>query len=229
MNVFSNVSNSFTQIHWQSEITRNVARNVVNGQNDNNDTSQQEENLAPVRYEHIVGHLEANINTRPQPVANNNVQQPQLAPAAQPVAVDDLPVDRSTNQLVIDSNIPAFPPDAQQNNPNPIFTVKHILGSAGYNLKNAPAMSRTVYSFTRIFTGYAPSYNQCIEIDTDFNNEDKFVFRNIPKVEISRGFQHYTFDDARVVRVKRSGSIDENDGQLHIDRQGNFRTNGQRN
>ena len=66
-----------------AEVTRNVARNLVNRGNDN---PQQEENLVPVRYEHIVGYLGANPNTRPQqaqqPVENNNVQQPQPAPRA---------------------------------------------------------------------------------------------------------------------------------------------------
>ena len=90
-------------------------------------------------------------------------------------------------------------------------------------------MSRTYYEGTHIFTGYGPNYNQSIAMGTEQNNEEKFVFRNIPEVKISKGNQHYTFDNARVVRVKRSGSIDENDGQLHIDRQGNFRINGQRN
>ena len=341
MNVFSNVSNSFNhQIRWQSELTRNVARNVVNGQNDNNDTPQQGENLAPVRYEHIVGHLGANINTRPQPVAEElHEEQPVNQPAHQP---GNRPVNQPINQgsstnsqnqvsgeqrhysarpssycpgitpqeiypineegirtpgytermvkdylaehnysqqayeasgeaqrarqriraalqrsqaleqrlsqpfidsnipaqpfvnsrnipaqpFVNSSNIPAFQPAAQQNNPNLIFTVRHTLGTPGYNLENAPAMSRTFSAGTHIFTGYDPFNNQHIEIDTDLNNEDRLVFRNIPKVEISRGNQHYTFDNARVVRVKRSDSIDENDGQLHIDRNGNVRAKG---
>ncbi|MCI5824944.1 MAG: hypothetical protein MRZ90_08410 [Candidatus Gastranaerophilales bacterium] len=80
-----------------AEVTRNVARNLVNRGNDN---PQQEEDLAPVRYEHIVGHLIANSNTRPQqaqqPVENNNVQQPQPAPAAQPVA-EELHEEQPTN------------------------------------------------------------------------------------------------------------------------------------
>ena len=80
-----------------AEVTRNVARNLVNRGNDN---PQQEEDLAPVRYEHIVGHLIANSNTRPQqaqqPVENNNVQQPQPAPAAQPVA-EELYEEQPTN------------------------------------------------------------------------------------------------------------------------------------
>ena len=124
------------------------------------------------------------------------------------------------------ANQPVNQPAAQQNNPNPIFTVRHTLGTPGYNLENAPAMSRTFSAGTHIFTGYDPFNNQRIEIDTDLNNEDRLVFRNIPKVEISRGNQHYTFDNARVVRVKRSDSIDENDGQLHIDRNGNVRAKG---
>ena len=281
-----------------AETARDMAMNVVNRVNDN----PQPGNLAPVRYEHIVGHLGANINTRPQPVAeelheeqpvnqpvaqpvekreelpaeNNNVQQPQTARATQPVAEEDhnfslqayeasgeaqrarqriraalqrsqaleqrlsqpfidsnIPAQPFVNSrnipaqpFVNSSNIPAFQPAAQQNNPNPIFTVRHTLGTPGYNLENAPAMSRTFSAGTHVFTGYDPFNNQRIEIDTDLNNEDRLVFRNIPKVEISRGNQHYTFDNARVVRVKRSDSIDENDGQLHIDRNGNVRAKG---
>ena len=358
-----------------AETARDMAMNVVNRVNDN----PQPGNLAPVRYEHIVGHLGANINTRPQPVAEElHEEQPVNQPVAQPVAEElheeqpvnqpahqpgNRPVNQPINQgsstnsqnqvsgeqrhysarpssycpgitpqeiypineegirtpgytermvndylaehnysqqayealeearmaqlrasqpvaeedhnfsqqayeasgeaqrarqriraalqrsqaleqwlsqpfidsnipaqpFVNSSNIPAFQPAAQQNNPNPIFTVRHTLGTPGYNLENAPATSRTFHAGTRIVTGYDPNYNQRIEMDTDLNNEDRFVFRNIPEVEISRGNQHYTFDDARVVRVKRSGSIDENNGQAHIDRHGNFRINGQRN
>ena len=408
-----------------AEAARDMAMNVVNRVNDN---PQQEENIVPVRYEHIVGYLRTNPNqqenqqanlpspeeelpdTQPlnqqanlpipedaqpahrpaaQPVENNNVQQPQTARAAQPVAEDELPVERSTNQpanqpvnqpahqpgnrpvnqpinqgrstnsqrhysalplsyrpgvtpqdiypieeciptprlaaeltnsylldhnysrqacqaleearmaqlrafqpfvnsrnipaqpfvnssnipaqpfvnssnipaqpfvnssnipaqpfvnssnipaqpfvnsrnipaqpFVNSSNIPAFQPAAQQNNPNPIFTVRHTLGTPSYNLENAPAMSLAYSEGTHVFTGYGPNYNQSIEMDIDLNNDDRFVFRNIPKVEISRGFRHYTFDDASVVRVKRSDSIDENDGQLHIDHNGNVRAKG---
>ena len=352
-----------------AETARDMAMNVVNRVNDN---PQQEENLVPVRYEHIVGYFATNPNQplnqqanlpipedaqpanqpaaqpveedelpverstnqpanqpanqqenlpspedaqpvhRPaaqpveedelpveQPVAqpvekreelpaeNNNVQQPQTARAAQPVAEEDhnfslqayeasgeaqrarqriraalqrsqaleqrlsqpfidsnipaqpfvnisnIPAQPFVNSrnipaqpFVNSSNIPAFQPAAQQNNPNPIFTVRHTLGTPGYNLENAPAMSGTFSAGTHVFTGYDPFNNQRIEIDTDLNNEDRFVFRNIPKVEISRGFQHYTFDNARVVRVKRSDSIDKNDGQLHIDRNGNVRAKG---
>lgn len=348
-----------------AETARDMAMNVVNRVNDN----PQPGNLAPVRYEHIVGHLGANINTRPQPVAeelheeqpvnqpahqpgNRPVNQPinqgsstnsqnqvsgeqrhysarpssycpgitpqEIYPineegirtpgytermvndylaehnysqqayealeearmaqlrASQPVAEEDhnfsqqayeasgeaqrarqriraalqrsqaleqrlsqpfidsnIPAQPFVNSrnipaqpFVNSSNIPAFQPAAQQNNPNLIFTVRHTLGTPGYNLENAPAMSRTFSAGTHIFTGYDPFNNQRIEIDTDLNNEDRLVFRNIPKVEISRGNQHYTFDNARVVRVKRSDSIDENDGQLHIDRNGNVRAKG---
>ncbi len=307
-----------------AETARDMAMNVVNRVNDN----PQPGNLAPVRYEHIVGHLGANINTRPQPVAEElHEEQPVNQPVAQPVAEElheeqpvnqpahqpgNRPVNQPINQgsstnsqnqvsgeqrhysvrpssycpgitpqeiypineegirtpgytermvndylaehnysqqayealeearmaqlrasqlrasqpIVNSNNIPTFQPAAQQNNPNPIFTVRHTLGTPGYNLENAPAMSRTFSAGTHIFTGYDPFNNQRIEIDTDLNNEDRLVFRNIPKVEISRGNQHYTFDNARVVRVKRSDSIDENDGQLHIDRNGNVRAKG---
>ena len=289
-----------------AETARDMAMNVVNRVNDN----PKPGNLAPVRYEHIVGHLGANINTRPQPVAEElHEEQPVNQPAHQP---GNRPVNQPINQgsstnsqnqvsgeqrhysvrpssycpgitpqeiypineegirtpgytermvkdylaehnysqqayealeearmaqlrasqlrasqpIVNSNNIPTFQPAAQQNNPNPIFTVRHTLGTPGYNLENAPAMSRTFSAGTHIFTGYDPFNNQRIEIDTDLNNEDRLVFRNIPKVEISRGNQHYTFDNARVVRVKRSDSIDENDGQLHIDRNGNVRAKG---
>ena len=307
-----------------AETARDMAMNVVNRVNDN----PKPGNLAPVRYEHIVGHLGANINTRPQPVAEElHEEQPVNQPVAQPVAEElheeqpvnqpahqpgNRPVNQPINQgsstnsqnqvsgeqrhysvrpssycpgitpqeiypineegirtpgytermvkdylaehnysqqayealeearmaqlrasqlrasqpIVNSNNIPTFQPAAQQNNPNPIFTVRHTLGTPGYNLENAPAMSRTFSAGTHIFTGYDPFNNQRIEIDTDLNNEDRLVFRNIPKVEISRGNQHYTFDNARVVRVKRSDSIDENDGQLHIDRNGNVRAKG---
>ncbi len=99
MNVFSNVSNSFNhQIRWQSELTRNVARNVVNGQNDNNDTPQQGENLATVHYEHIVGHLITNPNMRLQPIEDGlPAERPGNQPAAQP-GEDGLPVLRRANQ-----------------------------------------------------------------------------------------------------------------------------------
>ena len=150
-------------------------------------------------------------------VANNNAQQPVAEEPAQPAQQPDGNDNAQQARA------------AQQNNPNPIFTVRHTIGNDGYNLENAPAMSRTYYEGTHIFTGYGPNYNQSIAMGTEQNNEEKFVFRNIPEVKISKGNQHYTFDNARVVRVKRSGSIDENDGQLHIDRQGNFRINGQRN
>ena len=289
-----------------AETARDMAMNVVNRVNDN----PQPGNLAPVRYEHIVGHLGANINTRPQPVAeelheeqpvNQPAHQPGNRPVNQPInqgsstnsqnqvsgeqrhysvrpssycpgitpqeiypineegirtpgyterMVNDYLAEhnysqqayealeearmaqlrasqlRASQPIVNSNNIPTFQPAAQQNNPNPIFTVRHTLGTPGYNLENAPAMSRTFSAGTHIFTGYDPFNNQRIEIDTDLNNEDRLVFRNIPKVEISRGNQHYTFDNARVVRVKRSDSIDENDGQLHIDRNGNVRAKG---
>ena len=180
-----------------------------------------------------------------QPVENNNVQQQaqQLVAEepAQPAQQEEEHVANNNAQQPVaeEPAQPAQQPDgndnaqqaraAQQNNPNPIFTVRHTIGNDGYNLENAPAMSRTYYEGTHIFTGYGPNYNQSIAMGTEQNNEEKFVFRNIPEVKISKGNQHYTFDNARVVRVKRSGSIDENDGQLHIDRQGNFRINGQRN
>ena len=337
-----------------AETARDMAMNVVNRVNDN----PQPGNLAPVRYEHIVGHLGANINTRPQPVAEElHEEQPVNQPVAQPVAEElheeqpvnqpahqpgNRPVNQPINQgsstnsqnqvsgeqrhysvrpssycpgitpqeiypineegirtpgytermvndylaehnysqqayeasgeaqrarqriraalqrsqaleqwlsqpfidsnipaqpfvnssnipaqpFVNSSNIPAFQPAAQQNNPNPIFTVRHTLGTPGYNLENAPATSGTFSAGTHVFTDYGPFNNQRIEMDIDLNNENRFVFRNIPKVEISRGFQHYTFDDARVVRVKRSDSIDANDGQLHIDHNGNVRAKG---
>ncbi len=281
-----------------AETARDMAMNVVNRVNDN---PQQEENLVPVRYEHIVGHLGANINTRPQPVAeelheeqpvNQPAHQPGNRPVNQPInqgsstnsqnqmsgeqrhysvrpssycpgitpqeiypineegirtpgyterMVKDYLAEHNYSQQAYEAleearmaqlranqpaNQPVNQPAAQQNNPNPIFTVRHTLGTPGYNLENAPAMSRTFSAGTHIFTGYDPFNNQRIEIDTDLNNEDRLVFRNIPKVEISRGNQHYTFDNARVVRVKRSDSIDENDGQLHIDRNGNVRAKG---
>lgn len=281
-----------------AETAKDMAMNVVNRVNDN---PQQEENLVPVRYEHIVGHLGANINTRPQPVAeelheeqpvNQPAHQPGNRPVNQPInqgsstnsqnqmsgeqrhysvrpssycpgitpqeiypineegirtpgyterMVKDYLAEHNYSQQAYEAleearmaqlranqpaNQPVNQPAAQQNNPNPIFTVRHTLGTPGYNLENAPAMSRTFSAGTHIFTGYDPFNNQRIEIDTDLNNEDRLVFRNIPKVEISRGNQHYTFDNARVVRVKRSDSIDENDGQLHIDRNGNVRAKG---
>ena len=280
-----------------AETARDMAMNVVNRVNDN----PQPGNLAPVRYEHIVGHLGANINTRPQPVAeelheeqpvNQPAHQPGNRPVNQPInqgsstnsqnqvsgeqrhysarpssycpgitpqeiypineegirtpgyterMVKDYLAEHNYSQQAYEAleearmaqlranqpaNQPVNQPAAQQNNPNPIFTVRHTLGTPGYNLENAPAMSRTFSAGTHIFTGYDPFNNQRIEIDTDLNNEDRLVFRNIPKVEISRGNQHYTFDNARVVRVKRSDSIDENDGQLHIDRNGNVRAKG---
>ncbi len=110
MNVFSNVSNSFNhQIRWQSELTRNVARNVVNGQNDNNDTPQQGENLATVHYEHIVGHLITNPNMRLQPIEDGlPAERPGNQPAAQR-GEDGLPVLRRANQ-------PANQPVNQQEN-----------------------------------------------------------------------------------------------------------------
>lgn len=281
-----------------AETARDMAMNVVNRVNDN---PQQEENLVPVRYEHIVGHLGANINTRPQPVAeelheeqpvNQPAHQPGNRPVNQPInqgsstnsqnqvsgeqrhysvrlssycpgitpqeiypineegirtpgyterMVKDYLAEHNYSQQAYEAleearmaqlranqpaNQPVNQPAAQQNNPNPIFTVRHTLGTPGYNLENAPAMSRTFSAGTHVFTDYGPNYNQRIEMDTDLNNEDRLVFRNIPEVEISRGFQHYTFDDARVVRVKRSDSIDKNDGQLHIDRNGNVRAKG---
>ena len=280
-----------------AETAKDMAMNVVNRVNDN----PQPGNLAPVRYEHIVGHLGANINTRPQPVAeelheeqpvNQPAHQPGNRPVNQPInqgsstnsqnqvsgeqrhygvrlssycpgitpqeiypineegirtpgyterMVKDYLAEHNYSQQAYEAleearmaqlranqpaNQPVNQPAAQQNNPNPIFTVRHTLGTPGYNLENAPAMSRTFSAGTHIFTGYDPFNNQRIEIDTDLNNEDRLVFRNIPKVEISRGNQHYTFDNARVVRVKRSDSIDENDGQLHIDRNGNVRAKG---
>ena len=280
-----------------AETARDMAMNVVNRVNDN----PQPGNLAPVRYEHIVGHLGANINTRPQPVAeelheeqpvNQPAHQPGNRPVNQPInqgsstnsqnqvsgeqrhysvrlssycpgitpqeiypineegirtpgytekMVKDYLAEHNYSQQAYEAleearmaqlranqpaNQPVNQPAAQQNNPNPIFTVRHTLGTPGYNLENAPAMSRTFSAGTHIFTGYDPFNNQRIEIDTDLNNEDRLVFRNIPKVEISRGNQHYTFDNARVVRVKRSDSIDKNDGQLHIDRNGNVRAKG---
>ena len=280
-----------------AETAKDMAMNVVNRVNDN----PQPGNLAPVRYEHIVGHLGANINTRPQPVAeelheeqpvNQPAHQPGNRPVNQPInqgsstnsqnqvsgeqrhysvrpssycpgitpqeiypineegirtpgyterMVKDYLAEHNYSQQAYEAleearmaqlranqpaNQPVNQPAAQQNNPNPIFTVRHTLGTPGYNLENAPAMSRTFSAGTHIFTGYDTFNNQRIEIDTDLNNEDRLVFRNIPKVEISRGNQHYTFDNARVVRVKRSDSIDENDGQLHIDRNGNVRAKG---
>ncbi len=89
-----------------AETARDMAMNVVNRVNDN---PQQEENLAPVRYEHIVGHLGANINTRPQPVAEElHEEQPVNQPAAQR-GEDGLPVLRRANQ-------PANQPVNQQEN-----------------------------------------------------------------------------------------------------------------
>ena len=78
-----------------AETARDMAMNVVNRVNDN---PQQEENLVPVRYEHIVGHLGANINTRPQPVAEElHEEQPVNQPVAQPVA-EELHEEQPVNQ-----------------------------------------------------------------------------------------------------------------------------------
>ena len=88
---FSNQNHRQLPIRSTEEILRAVARErsiVANGHNED----PQQENLAPVRFQHIVGHLIANPNMRPQqaqqPVENNNVQEPQPARAAQPVAED---------------------------------------------------------------------------------------------------------------------------------------------
>lgn len=75
-----------------AETARDMAMNVVNRVNDN----PQPGNLAPVRYEHIVGHLGANINTRPQPVAEElHEEQPVNQPAHQP---GNRPVNQPINQ-----------------------------------------------------------------------------------------------------------------------------------
>ena len=166
-----------------------------------------------------------------QPVENANAQQP----AQQPAANDN--AQQAQQPAANDNAQQAQQPDgnnnaqqaraAQQNNPNPIFTARHTIGTTGYNLENAPAMNKTGFEGTHSFAGYGPNYNQRIEMNSDENIEDKFVFRNIPEVKISKGNQLYTFAHERIVRVKRSGSIDQNDGQLHIDRDNNVRTNGQ--
>ena len=133
------------------------------------------------------------LSGRPQPdyLAEHNYSQ-QAYEALEEARMAQLRASqlRASQPIVNSNNIPTFQPAAQQNNPNPIFTVRHTLGTPGYNLENAPAMSRTFSAGTHIFTGYDPFNNQRIEIDTDLNNEDRLVFRNIPKVEISRGNQH---------------------------------------
>ena len=190
----------------------------------------------------------ANAQQAQQPAANDNAQQAQQAQqpdgndnaqqAQQPDGNDNAqPAQQAQQPDGNDNAQQAQQPDgnnnaqqaraAQQNNPNPIFTARHTIGTTGYNLENAPAMNKTGFEGTHSFAGYGPNYNQRIEMNSDENIEDKFVFRNIPEVKISKGNQLYTFAHERIVRVKRSGSIDQNDGQLHIDRDNNVRTNGQ--
>ena len=165
-----------------------------------------------------------------QPVENANAQQPAANDNAQPAQQAQQPDGNNNAQQAQQpdgNNNAQQARAAQQNNPNPIFTARHTIGTTGYNLENAPAMNKTGFEGPHSFADYGPNYNQRIEMNSDANIEDKFVFRNIPEVKISKGDQLYTFAHERIVRVKRSGSIDQNDGQLHIDRNNNVRTNGQ--
>ena len=206
--------------------------------NDNAQPAQQAQQPAANDNAQQAQQPVANDNAQPaqqaqQPAANDNAQQ-----AQQPAANDNAQPAQQAQQPDGNNNAQqAQQPDgnnnaqqaraAQQNNPNPIFTARHTIGTTGYNLENAPAMNKTGFEGPHSFAGYGPNYNQRIEMNSDANIEDKFVFRNIPEVKISKGNQLYTFAHERIVRVKRSGSIDQNDGQLHIDRNNNVRTNGQ--
>ena len=250
----SNLSRAFTSCSIRGENVERQGRRVAQGlQNQvRNNNAQQAIEMAQRANEMqgrallnpIMGAAQqaqqpaANDNAQQaqQPVANDNAQQAQQA--QQPAANDNAQPAQQAQQPDGNNNAQqAQQPDgnnnaqqaraAQQNNPNPIFTARHTIGTTGYNLENAPAMNKTGFEGPHSFAGYGPNYNQRIEMNSDANIEDKFVFRNIPEVKISKGNQLYTFAHERIVRVKRSGSIDQNDGQLHIDRNNNVRTNGQ--